>query len=89
MGIKAFVTAVFSFAALSTVSAKSLPVYFGTYTSRGENSSKGIYRSVLDLDMGQLSNPALAAEARNPSFLEIHPNGKRQLVTIKDGRYTL
>ena len=76
MGIKAFITAVFSFAALSTVSAESLPVYFGTYTSRGEDSSKGIYRSVLDLDTGRLTNPALAAEARNPSFLDIHPDGK-------------
>ncbi len=76
MGIKAFITAMFSFAALSTVTAKSLPVYFGTYTSRGENSSKGIYRSVLDLETGRLANPVLAAEARNPSFIEIHPNGK-------------
>ncbi len=76
MFIKAFITAVFSFAALSTVTAKSLPVYFGTYTSRGENSSKGIYRSVFDLETGRLANPVLAAEARNPSFLEIHPNGK-------------
>jgi len=76
MGIKAFITAMFSFAALSTDTAKSLPVYFGTYTSRGENSSKGIYRSVLDLETGRLANPVLAAEARNPSFLEIHPNAK-------------
>ncbi len=76
MGIKAFITAAFLFAALSTVAAKSLPVYFGTYTSRGENSSKGIYRSELDLETGRLTNPVLAAEARNPSFLEIHPNGK-------------
>jgi len=76
MGIKAFITAAFLFAALSTVWAEPLPVYFGTYTSRGENSSKGIYRSMLDLEMGRLTNPVLAAEARNPSFLEIHPNGK-------------
>jgi 6-phosphogluconolactonase len=75
MGIKALITAVFSLMALSTVSAESLPVYFGTYT-RGENSSKGIYRSVLDLETGKLSDPVLAAEARNPSFIEIHPNGK-------------
>ena len=72
---KAFVTIVFSFAALSTVWAGSLPVYFGTYT-RGENSSKGIYRSVLDLETGKLSTPVLAAEAKNPSFLDLHPNGK-------------
>ena len=76
MGIKAFITAAFLFAALSTVWAEPLPVYFGTYTSRGENSSKGIYRSMLDLETGRLTNPVLAAEARNPSFLEIHPNGK-------------
>jgi 6-phosphogluconolactonase len=73
--MKGFITAVFSLATLSTVSAKSLPVYFGTYTG-GNNSSKGIYCSMLDLSTGKLSNPALAAEARNPSFLEIHPDGK-------------
>ena len=76
MGIKAFITAAFLLAALSTVWAEPLPVYFGTYTSRGENSSKGIYRSMLDLETGRLTNPVLAAEARNPSFLEIHPDGK-------------
>ncbi len=76
MGIKAFITAAFLFTALSTVTAEPLPVYFGTYTSRSENSSKGIYRSVLDLETGKLSTPVLAAEARNPSFLEIHPTGK-------------
>ena len=75
MSMKAFITAVFSFAALSTVWAEPLRIYFGTYT-RGENSSKGIYRSVLDIETGKLSNPVLAAEAKNPSFLEIHPNGK-------------
>jgi 6-phosphogluconolactonase len=61
---------------ISTAGADSLPVYFGTYTSRGENASKGIYRSELDLETGKLSRPVLAAEARNPSFLELHPGGK-------------
>jgi len=75
MKMKSFITAVFSLATLSTVSAKSLPVYFGTYTGGG-NSSKGIYRSLLDLETGKLSDPVLAAETRNPSFLEIHPEGK-------------
>lgn len=74
MKMKSFITAVFSLAVLSTVSAKSLPVYFGTYTG-GDNSSKGIYRSVLDLETGKLSDPVLAAETRNPSFIEIHPDG--------------
>ena len=85
MGIKAFITAMFSFAALSTVSAESLPVYFGTYTSGGENSSKGIYRSALDLETGKLSNPVLAAETRNPSFVEIHPNGKYLYAVSESG----
>jgi 6-phosphogluconolactonase len=59
----------------STVYAESIPIYFGTYTS-GDNGSKGIYRSVLDTETGKLSSPVLVAEARNPSFLEIHPNGR-------------
>jgi 6-phosphogluconolactonase len=75
MRFRTFITAIISFLALSTVYAESLPVYFGTYTS-GDNGSKGIYRSVLDADTGELSAPVLAAEAKNPSFLEIHPNGR-------------
>ncbi len=71
-----FVGAVFSLVVLSTASADSLRVYVGTYTGGGANSSKGIYRSTLDLETGTLSTPVLAAEARNPSFVEIHPNGK-------------
>jgi 6-phosphogluconolactonase len=74
MKIRAFLTTAIALAATSTACAKSLPVYFGTYT-RGD-SSKGIYRSTLDLDTGKLSGPVLAAEAKNPSFLEIHPGGK-------------
>jgi 6-phosphogluconolactonase len=75
MNKKSFITAVFSLVALSTASAEQLRVYFGTYTW-GQNSGKGIYRSTLDLDTGKLSKPVLAAEAKNPSFLEINPNGK-------------
>jgi len=76
MGIKTFIiTVAYSLAALSTVSAESVRVYFGTYT-RAESSSKGIYRSKLDLETGKLSEPVLAAETKNPSFIEIHPNGK-------------
>ena len=75
MRMKAFITAVISVASLSTVYAKSLPVYFGTYTS-GRNASEGIYRSLLDTETGELSAPVLATEVKNPSFLEIHPGGK-------------
>ena len=74
MGMRAVISVALSFAACSMVSAKSVPVYVGTYTG-GDNSSKGIYRSTLDLATGRLSDPVLAAEAGNPSFLEIHPKG--------------
>lgn len=53
-------------------------VYFGTYT---RNLSKGIYVSKLDLGSGKLSEPELAAEAKSPNFLAIHPN-KRFLYAV-------
>ncbi len=52
---------------------KKFWVFIGTYT-RGK--SKGIYRAVLDLKTGKLTEPKLAAETKNPSFLAIHPSGK-------------
>ena len=52
MNKKAFIAAVFSLAILSSVSAEPIRVYFGTYT-RGQNSSKGIYRSILDSKTGK------------------------------------
>ncbi|MHC4580540.1 MAG: beta-propeller fold lactonase family protein [Planctomycetota bacterium] len=73
MKIKASAAIAIWLAATSMTCAKSLTVYFGTYT-RGD--SRGIYHSTLDLETGGLSDPILAAEARNPSFLEIHPTGK-------------
>jgi len=75
MRFKASIAAIISPLVISTVYAGSLPVYFGTYTS-GDNGSKGIYRSVLNTDTGKLSSPVLAAEVKNPSFIEIHPGGK-------------
>jgi 6-phosphogluconolactonase len=61
--------------AASAAGAESVGVYFGTY-SGGDGGSKGIYRSVLDTETGSLAKPVLVAEAKNPSFLEIHPNGR-------------
>ena len=75
MRFRTFIATIILCLAISAVYAESLPVYFGTYTS-GANSSKGIYRSDLDTDTGKLSAPVLATEAKNPSFLEIHPGGK-------------
>jgi 6-phosphogluconolactonase len=64
-----------SLVVVSAAWARPLRVYIGTYAG-GEHASKGIYRSELDPKTGALSSPVLVAEARNPSFLEIHPNGK-------------
>jgi len=48
-------------------------VYFGTYT--GEKS-KGIYACRLDLASGKCGELVLAAEAKNPSSLAVHPSGR-------------
>jgi 6-phosphogluconolactonase len=48
-------------------------VYVGTYTGP---KSKGIYRLELDAATGKLSDPQLAGETANPSFLAIHPCGR-------------
>ncbi len=50
-----------------------LRVYLGTYT---DADSRGIYVCELDLADGSLSEPRLAGEAKNPSFLALHPDGK-------------
>ena len=52
--------------------AGNTAVWFGT---RG--SSRGIYRAVLDLESGNLSNAELAAEIKNPGFLCINAAGDR------------
>lgn len=56
------------------LTADEAPMYIGTYT--GKDGSQGIYRTALDLRTGHLSEPKLAAEAANPSFLARHPNGR-------------
>jgi 6-phosphogluconolactonase len=57
-------------AAADAAAGGSVMVYFGTYT-RGD--SKGIYLARLDLASGKLSQPELACETANPSFLALHP----------------
>jgi 6-phosphogluconolactonase len=48
-------------------------VFVGTYT---DGKSKGIYRMVFDPATGKLTDPVLAAEVDNPSFLAVHPTHK-------------
>ena len=45
-------------------------IYIGTYTEAG---SEGIYMAELDLPSGKLSPATLAAKAKDPSFLALHP----------------
>jgi hypothetical protein len=58
--------------------AKSSLVYWGTYTEGGgqfgNGESQGIY--VSGMAAGRLTEPMLAAEAANPSWLTLHPNGR-------------
>lgn len=47
-------------------------VYVGTYNAGGK--SKGIYQFEFDANTGEAAEPSLAAEAKDPSFLAIHPS---------------
>jgi 6-phosphogluconolactonase len=57
----------------SLAAEPSVTVYVGTYT---DGTSRGIYRTVLDLETGTATTPVLAGEAKNPSFLALHPSGR-------------
>lgn len=48
-------------------------VWFGTYTNTPAKSA-GIYVSRFDASTGTLSPPVLAATAKSPSFLALHPS---------------
>jgi 6-phosphogluconolactonase len=73
------------FVVVATLFASALPaadkdaksaklwVFLGTYTN-GKSKSKGIYRCTFDTATGKLSEPTLAAETADPSFLAIHPS---------------
>ncbi|WP_158545274.1 lactonase family protein [Bremerella cremea] len=54
---------------LANAQDSSQPFYIGTYT---KGDSQGIYLSSLNLEDGSLSQPVLAAELDNPSFLTIN-----------------
>ncbi|AQQ71989.1 6-phosphogluconolactonase [Limihaloglobus sulfuriphilus] len=60
-------------AVITMLNAETIPFYIGTYTSN--TKSRGIYRSELDLQTGEMSEPQLAAETLNPSFVAVNHNG--------------
>ncbi|MDR0869953.1 MAG: lactonase family protein, partial [Planctomycetaceae bacterium] len=47
-------------------------LFFGTYT-RGNTGSKGIYTCKFDTVKGKFTEPVLAGECEDPTFLAIHP----------------
>ena len=53
--------------------APSLLIFLGTYTPAG-GESRGIYSVRLDPLTGRLSEPVLAVETPNPTFLAWHPD---------------
>lgn len=59
--------------AAGAAEAQMYRVYFGTYTGK---DSRGVYAATFDAATGRLSEPELAGEAVNPSFLAIHPSRK-------------
>jgi len=61
--------------AVAAPAAKPGPVtvYVGTYT---DGTSRGIYRLTFDTATGTMTEPVLAVETKNPSFLALHPNGR-------------
>jgi 6-phosphogluconolactonase len=63
-----------SLAATSLLAApKPMLLYIGAYTN---NMNKGITVAKFDPATGAISDMTLAAETSNPTFLELHPNGK-------------
>ncbi|MEO6995627.1 MAG: lactonase family protein [Lacunisphaera sp.] len=61
--------------AVTTMSAASQLIFIGTYTPK-DGASRGIYSVRLDTATGALSEPVLAAETSDPTFLALNPNGK-------------
>jgi 6-phosphogluconolactonase len=63
-----------AFAVSSLSYAEIIPFYIGTSMNQ-TSPSQGMYRSTLNTETGQLSEPVLAGKAINPNFLDIHPEG--------------
>jgi 6-phosphogluconolactonase len=58
--------------------------FFGTYTRK---LSKGIYVSRYDAARGHMSEPELAAEYTNPSWVTLHPKGRNLYSVAETGNY--
>ena len=67
----------------SDMSAADATFYLGTYTKPGK--SQGIYVGTLNTETGKLGPVRLAAEAKNPSFVALSPNGKNLYASGEGG----
>ena len=65
---------------MNSAATRPLLLYWGTYTEGGgqfgNGTSKGIYVSRMETETGRITEPELAVECANPSWLAIHPNGR-------------
>lgn len=65
-------------------------VFVGTYTRREphvEGKSEGIYVYRLDVSTGALTHLSTMAGIDNPSYVELHPNGRFLYAAIEVGDY--
>jgi 6-phosphogluconolactonase len=69
----------------SASAPRALRLYVGTYTN--DRRSRGIHHLEVERDSGQLRLGALAAEAVNPSFLAIAPDGRTLLAVSERTEY--
>jgi len=76
-------SAFFLMTILSSAHSREADFYLGTYTNN--SSSKGIYLGKLDMDSGKLGPITLAAEADNPSFVALSPDGKFLYAAMESG----
>ncbi len=65
---------------MNAAASRPLMLYWGTYTEGGgqfgNGTSKGIYLSRMEAETGRITEPEVAGECANPSWLAIHPNGR-------------
>ena len=69
--------------AAAASAADTVDFYIGCYTKPG--GAQGIQRGTLNLQTGALTYGGLAVEAKNPSFLALHPNGKFVYAAMESG----
>ena len=63
----------------------ALLIFVGTYTNK-DGASQGIYAVHFNPATGEFTGLTLAAETRNPTFLEMNPNG-RVLYALGEGAF--